>query len=1141
VEFVVDERNFDDLKDGLCNGNEDLGSIVFVCGDDGAFDEDMLMFSDLIICSADEHAFELSCYEVSLELKVLVVDLNSTVHDVLKLLKAKGPRLPLLEGPPAASTIDLWSMTRTATPQLSLSRLRDQHLQSAMFSSISVDGKFVAYLYYGDLYVYPLQRAIVLRLSRRTRSLPLTAVSWSSKRETGFLLVRLGHDSWEKVSILSATDVDGPSLAWSNHCLPLSKDATTACGDEQRALYVDSVGRIEYVDLSTGAVTHCQQIGHYMTPSHIGMGKNAVRFLSVSFDAIVVWDANLRIEHRIPLNLPGVGRRLESVACAAWSPCENFVLVSPAASFAVSLVSIEEAKCVRIFEGHNSDVSCMCWHSDCRHAVSADEKGRIIVWDALVGTLLVTLHSGASVSAIGWSWDGSYVISSVHDVGLVHHWDVTSFINVRDGIDSANAAVSVPSDNILYMNAKVLIVGDSSAGKTGLAQRLAENTYDPSCSTVGAWSTQWSLARSSAENVFREILLWDFGGQADQRLIHQLFMSDASLVVLVVDPQKDDVEHTIQQWNRAIAPILPAHVPKLLVAGRVDAGGWTVSRDDVVNIISQCGFYDVIFETSAKFGDGCDELRAAIVDVIPWDRIPWRTSSRTFKRVRDELMLLKNSMNRLVVTVKDLLFEMQRRIGTADVTKDVLSSVISLLAVSGEVMPLDNHSMILLKPGILNIYGQALIKAVSKDTDQRGWFKQEQLLEGHFVRRHNPECQLDDADHFLLLRSLDRLLSDRAICLREQIVGGTVLVFPSLCRRARAALAQHPPILYSYSFMGYLDEVYATLIVNLHYADDCFKHKSLYRYAADFHSKEGKILGLKMMSNGGSVTLDLFFDVDIPVAEKIIFTSFIDRHVKRRAKDVQRVRQYVCLKCCHPVNDTDAVQKRLAAKQDSIICSCCEKRVSLFDDIERHFDEGATQTAVTQMEQQALLALDNESKGRILVGVATEVVAKAGQIFRECQISDHGIDGEIEFKDDQFQALGRRVFLQLKSGDSYIQKRKRTGKEVFKLKDERHATYWRQQPGPVFLVVRQSDGTVRWMNITDYLNQIMQAAPGVPIKQIEFSGEEFTPQAVLQLRNQMCSLGGARQLPGSHAAVTAPPSKKRKLNDAVDSSSSDED
>ena len=61
-------------------------------------------------------------------------------------------------------------------------------------------------------------------------------------------------------------------------------------------------------------------------------------------------------------------------------------------------------------------------------------------------------------------------------------------------------------------------------------------------------------------------------------------------------------------------------------------------------------------------------------------------------------------------------------------------------------------------------------------------------------------------------------------------------------------------------------------------------------------------------------------------------------------------------------------------------------------------------------------------------------MAEAGQIYRGYTNSDHGIDGEIEFKDDQGRASGKRLYVQLKSGDSYLNKRRSDGAEVFQIR-----------------------------------------------------------------------------------------------------------
>ena len=76
---------------------------------------------------------------------------------------------------------------------------------------------------------------------------------------------------------------------------------------------------------------------------------------------------------------------------------------------------------------------------------------------------------------------------------------------------------------------------------------------------------------------------------------------------------------------------------------------------------------------------------------------------------------------------------------------------------------------------------------------------------------------------------------------------------------------------------------------------------------------------------------------------------------------------------------------------------------------------------------------------------------------------------EIEFKNDDGKATGQKLYLQLKSGDSHLRKRKTTETEVFPIKDERHVRYWMAQAFPVLLVIAGSEGEVRWMEIRDWL------------------------------------------------------------------------
>ena len=50
----------------------------------------------------------------------------------------------------------------------------------------------------------------------------------------------------------------------------------------------------------------------------------------------------------------------------------------------------------------------------------------------------------------------------------------------------------------------------------------------------------------------------------------------------------------------------------------------------------------------------------------------------------------------------------------------------------------------------------------------------------------------------------------------------------------------------------------------------------------------------------------------------------------------------------------------------------------------------------------------------------------------------------------------------------------------------------------MILVIRTSDGQIRWMNVSDYLKQ-----RGAQTKQVVFDGEPFTAQSVWRLRDRL--------------------------------------
>ncbi len=888
--------------------------------------------------------------------------------------------------------------------------------------------------------------------------------------------------------------------------------------DQSRALSGSGDKTLRLWDVGTGRCLHVLE-GHMGDLYCVAWSADHKRALSGATDKTVrLWD--LETGHCLGL-LEGHTSPIRSVA---WSADQCRALSG--STYTMRLWDLETGHCLRVFEGHMNVVRSVLWSADQRRALSGSFDKTVRLWDLETGHCLRVLegHSEA-IRSVAWSTDQLRAFSG-DEGGGVRVWDLSEFGAEVQATENHLRSLPPTANQVQYTNAKVLLVGESGAGKTGLSRRLALDDWQPTDSTVGAWATQWKLPVSSGDGAEREIWLWDFGGQADQRLIHQLYMDATALAVLVFDGQREDLFETLSQWDRDLTRASSQAFSKLLVAGRVDAGGLRVSRTQIESFRNERGYLQLL-ETSAKSNLGCEELKQAILKGIRWEDIPWRSSPFLFKRLKEEIVRLRDA-GRVLMRFNELRETLQLRLleekssEVSRFTDEELTAVVSLLAGPGVVWELKFGSWVLLQPERINAYAQAVIRTMREDEHERGCLAEERVLNGELTH-HSSMARLEaDEERFVLL-AMHQTLVERGLCLREHTDKGPLLIFPSYYRRERPELVEYPAVLVSYRFNGFLDDIYATLVVRLHHTKP-FQQDKLWHYAADFKTLTGKQLGVKLTRRAeGVAELEVYFGPTIPVEEKIIFSKYIHEHLLQNASDVVRLRHYVCPYCGTTVGNREVAMERLdewlqqrpsqkgmaggaisprigRSDPPTIICSRCEKRVPLWDEMEQSFASPEIQFQVRALQEQSSIVLDNESKERVLVGEVISAVALAGQISREKTVSDHGIDMEIEFKDDNHEATGKMVFLQLKSGDSYLRKRKSDGAEVFTIKDERHSRYWMSQKFPVLLVIRTAEGEVRWMEIRDWLKRASDNGKK-PVKQIIFEGERLDVMSVRSWRD----------------------------------------
>ncbi|WP_320042976.1 DUF4365 domain-containing protein [uncultured Desulfobacter sp.] len=328
-------------------------------------------------------------------------------------------------------------------------------------------------------------------------------------------------------------------------------------------------------------------------------------------------------------------------------------------------------------------------------------------------------------------------------------------------------------------------------------------------------------------------------------------------------------------------------------------------------------------------------------------------------------------------------------------------------------------------------------------------------------------------DEELLLRALVQTFLDHSLCIAEETPQGRHLVFPSQYRRERD-IPRDPNIFVSYTFSGEWQTVWSTLVVRLWYSQE-FRHRELWRNAAEFASPSDYTLGLmiKNIQGEGVATISLYFDNEVPDELKAIFIEYVHRHLARYASEVSRDRRYVCT-CGEPVKDLEAVRRRFEMKKDFITCQICDRKVPLLDFIETQLRSDPVAQKILKMDITATRELDTQALEQTLIGHMMAICGDANQIFRPTTLFDYGIDGEVEFKDNNGKASGKKIYVQLKSGDSYLRTRKVDGKEIFDVKNSRYLEYWVNQLVDVYLVIRQAGEdskkqAIRWMNLTRHL------------------------------------------------------------------------
>ena len=179
--------------------------------------------------------------------------------------------------------------------------------------------------------------------------------------------------------------------------------------------------------------------------------------------------------------------------------------------------------------------------------------------------------------------------------------------------------------------AKLLLIGQGSVGKTSLINRLINDRYNPNePQTDGLTVTTWPL-EVNAKPI--RLNVWDFGGQEIYHATHQFFLTKRSLYILTCNCRTSEDENRIEYWLKLIQSF-GGKSPVIIVGNKSDEQPLDINRkalkDKYPNI-------KAILETSCENGKGIDNLRDTITREVAQLNDVYNLLPLTWFKVKEQL------------------------------------------------------------------------------------------------------------------------------------------------------------------------------------------------------------------------------------------------------------------------------------------------------------------------------------------------------------------------------------------------------------------------------------------------------------------------------------------------------------------------
>ncbi|HZF50476.1 MAG TPA: metallophosphoesterase, partial [Polyangiaceae bacterium] len=505
-------------------------------------------------------------------------------------------------------------------------------------------------------------------------------------------------------------------------------------------------------------------------------------------------------------------------------------------------------------------------------------------------------------------------------------WD----IDVDELLRAAPAPRAVHSTS-----AKVVLVGEGSAGKSCIALRLAEDRYEELSSTHGMrfWSMPAERLGDGAplpEGEEREVVLWDLGGQSEYRIIHQLFLDETTVALMVVEPRRgqpalDEIRDWIKRFevHEARGP-----VKKLLVGSKLDDDKAPLDGPAINELVRRHGL-EAYVSTSARAGSGIDDLKRAIAKSIDWAALSKTTQPELFRRIRREIEQI--AAHRVVLPLSELEQSLRAQDPKA-YDPEAIRTVVRQLALQGVLHDsrlADGTRALVLRVDHIDRYAGSLIVMARDNPRGIAAIDLAALLSPSIkLPRMSDTERLRRDQELVVLDCVIQLLLERGVCIRHE----GLLVFPCLFQPTEHDPIFHHTVALYYEYAGAVDNIYASLVTSLAVSRQ-FGPVRLWADRAEFSRAGQGTAGVRMSqrdsgASGGTARLDVYFDDGATDPTRELFVGYVEDHLRAHGVDIVERLTMICGGCGFELQEP-VVRARREKGFTDIVCSMCEARSPL--------------------------------------------------------------------------------------------------------------------------------------------------------------------------------------------------------------------